>query len=135
MTVFFSRENSSSQAQATLSFRIMLTEPLTHFDQIPDALTNHYLKISGIREPDIRATRLVSLAAQRFISQVSADARACAQQRFEMQAKDKRERGLDPRDRRVVLTIDDLHAALNDYGLDLRKPEYFAGGVTDGSRG
>lgn len=51
-----------------------------------------------------------------------------------MQAKDKRERGLDPRDRRVVLTIDDLHAALNDYGLDLRKPEYFAGGVTDGSR-
>ena len=48
-----------------------------------------------------------------------------------MQAKDKRERGLDPRDRRVVLTIDDLHAALNDYGLDLRKPEYFAGGVTD----
>mmetsp|Transcript_14255 Transcript_14255/g.62047 ORF Transcript_14255/g.62047 Transcript_14255/m.62047 type:complete len:130 (-) Transcript_14255:1695-2084(-) len=102
---------------------------------IPDALTNHYLKISGIREPDIRATRLVSLAAQRFISQVSADARACAQQRFEMQAKDKRERGLDPRDRRVVLTIDDLHAALNDYGLDLRKPEYFAGGVTDGSRG
>mmetsp|Transcript_14604 Transcript_14604/g.61675 ORF Transcript_14604/g.61675 Transcript_14604/m.61675 type:complete len:130 (-) Transcript_14604:1694-2083(-) len=102
---------------------------------IPDALTNHYLKISGIREPDIRATRLVSLAAQRFISQVSADARACAQQRFEMQAKDKRERGLDPRDRRVMLTIDDLHAALNDYGLDLRKPEYFAGGVTDGSRG
>tara|TARA_B100000475_G_scaffold988_1_gene894 strand:+ start:1015 stop:1173 length:159 start_codon:yes stop_codon:yes gene_type:complete len=47
-----------------------------------------------------------------------------------MQAKDKRERGIDPRDRRVVLTIDDLNAALNDYGLDLRKPEYFAGGVT-----
>lgn len=97
---------------------------------IPDALTNHYLKISGVRKPDVRVTRLVSMAAQKFISQVSVDARVCAQQRLEMQAKDKRERGIDPRDRRVVLTIDDLNAALNDYGLDLRKPEYFAGGVT-----
>ncbi len=70
------------------------------------------------------------MAAQKFISQVSVDARVCAQQRLDMQAKDKRERGIDPRDRRVVLTIDDLNAALNDYGLDLRKPEYFAGGVT-----
>ena len=113
----------------------MLTEPLTHFDQIPDALTNHYLKIGGIREPDIRATRLVSLAAQRFISQVSADAREPARSNvWRCKQRISGRGGLDPRDRRVVLTIDDLHAALNDYGLDLRKPEYFAGGVTDGSR-
>jgi len=50
---------------------------------------------------------------------------------MEMQPKDKRAKGLDPKDRRVVLTEEDLMAALADYGLDIRKPAYFAGGVAE----
>ena len=80
---------------------------------------------------DRRITRLISLAAQKFISQIVTDARICARQRMEMQPKDKRAKGLDPKDRRVVLTEEDLMAALADYGLDIRKPAYFAGGVAE----
>ena len=47
---------------------------------IPDGLTNHYLKQSGIKEPDVRITRLISLAAQKFVTQIAQDARQCAQQ-------------------------------------------------------
>jgi transcription initiation factor TFIID subunit 10 len=84
-----------------------------------------------VRDADVRVTRLVSLAAQKIISQIVTDARICAQQRLEMQAKDKRERGFDPKDRRVVMTLEDLMAALTDYGLGIRKPAYFVGGVAE----
>ena len=50
---------------------------------------------------------------------------------WKLQAKDKRERGFDPKDRRVVMTLEDLMAALTDYGLGIRKPAYFVGGVTE----
>ena len=55
---------------------------------IPDWLTNHYLKQSGIKEPDVRITRLISLAAQKFVTQIAQDARQCAQQRSEMKARE-----------------------------------------------
>jgi len=86
---------------------------------IPDGLTNHYLKMCGIKEPDVRITRLISLATQNFISQIAQDARQCSIQRFEMQTKDKRDRGYDTKDKRVVLTMDDLSAALKEYGRHL----------------
>lgn len=103
------------------------TPPLSLPHQIPDALTNHYLKRAGINEPDVRITRLISLATQKFISQIADDARQCATRRSEMSAKEKRERGIDPKDKRVVLTMEDLSAALGEYGVNVRKPPYFAG--------
>lgn len=75
----------------------------------------------------MRITRLISLATQKFISQIADDARQCAIRRSEMSAKEKRERGIDPKDKRVVLTMEDLSAALGEYGVNVRKPPYFAG--------
>ena len=98
---------------------------------IPDGLTNHYLKQSGIKEPDVRITRLISLAAQKFVTQIAQDARQCAQQRSEMMAREKRERGYDARDKRAVLTMEDVSAALGEYGVDVRKPPYFQGGAAE----
>ena len=85
------------------------------------------MKRAGVNEPDVRITRLISLATQKFISQIADDARQCATRRSEMSAKEKRERGIDPKDKRVVLTMDDLSAALGEYGVNVRKPPYFAG--------
>ena len=67
--------------------------------------------------------------AAQFIAQIAADAKTCATQRCEMSAKDKRDRRIDARDKRVVLTMDDLAAAMKDYGMNAKKPPYFAGGV------
>lgn len=41
---------------------------------IPDELTGHYLQRSGFQCPDERMTRLVSVAAQKFIGDIVNDA-------------------------------------------------------------
>lgn len=43
-----------------------------------------------------------------------------------MTFKEKRERGLDPKDKRVVMTIEDVSAALGEYGVNVKKPRYYA---------
>lgn len=98
-------------------------------EQIPDELTNHYLKSAGIAEPDTRVTRLISLATQRFVQQVADDAYRCAVQRNQAQIKEKKEKGYDTRDKRIVLENEDLAAALKDYGVNFHKPPYFVGAV------
>jgi len=98
---------------------------------IPDGLTNHYLKRSGIKEPDVRITRLISLAAQKFVTQIALDARQCAQQRSEMMARERRDRGYDAKEKRAVLTMEDVSAALGEYGVNVKKPPYFQGGAVD----
>lgn len=90
-------------------------------------MTNHYLKSAGVADPDVRVTRLISLVTERFVQQIADDAYRCAVQRSQAQAKDKRERGYDTRDKRVVLENEDLAAALRDYGVHLHKPPYFVG--------
>ena len=64
------------------------------------------------------------------MAQIAQDAR-CAQQRSEMKAREKSERGYDARDKRAVLTMEDVSAALGEYGVDVRKPPYFQGGAPD----
>lgn len=108
---------------------------LTSLDEftptIPDGLTNHYLKQSGIAEPDVRITRLISIAAQKFVTQIAADARQCAQQRSEMMAREKRDRGFDAKDKRVMLTMEDVADALGEYGVNVAKPPYFSGAALE----
>lgn len=106
--------------------RDRLTGERTHA-QIPDELTNHYLKSAGVSNPDARVTRLVSLAAERFVQQVADDAYRCAVQRNQAQLKEKKEKGYDLKDKRLVLECEDLAAALRDYGVSLHKPPYYVG--------
>lgn len=77
----------------------------------------------------MRVTRLISLVTERFVQQIADDAYRCALQRNQAQVKEKRERGYDTRDKRVVLENEDLAAALRDYGVHLHKPPYFVGAV------
>ncbi|GJN33924.1 hypothetical protein PR202_gb22554 [Eleusine coracana subsp. coracana] len=71
--------------------------------QIPDELVEHYLGRSGFNCPDLRLHCKARVAAP---------------------IKDNKSK--QPKDRRLVLTMDDLSKALREHGVNLKHPEYFA---------
>lgn len=105
-------------------------EPLADFVQqledyvptIPDSVTAFYLNSAGFEAADPRIVRLVSLAAQKFVSDIVNDAlqhckmRASSGQATKKQSKDKQ---------RLVLTMEDLTPALAEYGINVTKPQYY----------
>ncbi|KAL6556551.1 Transcription initiation factor TFIID subunit 10 [Orobanche gracilis] len=91
---------------------------------IPDELVEHYLAKSGFQCPDIRLTRLVAVATQKFIAGVATDALQHCKARQSAITKDKRER--QQKDKRLILTMEDLSKALRKYGVNVKHQEYFA---------
>ncbi|KZT10064.1 transcription initiation factor IID, TAF10 subunit [Laetiporus sulphureus 93-53] len=107
-------------------FLLMLDEyePL-----IPSEVTDYYLQRVGFDCEDVRLKRLLSLAAQKFVSDIAADAyqhariranaaggRARASQSGPAAARDKT---------KTTLVMEDLSAALTEYGITSRKPEFY----------
>ncbi|TPX72738.1 hypothetical protein SpCBS45565_g00173 [Spizellomyces sp. 'palustris'] len=89
----------------------------------PDAVTDYYLARSGFECDDVRVKRLLALAAQKFVSDIAVDAlQYCKIRGQGPQTKDRRNM---TKDKRTVLTMDDLSAALADHGVNMKKPEYF----------
>lgn len=87
---------------------------------IPDVVTSFYMNSAGFESQDPRMVRLISLVAQKFISDIAYDALQYSKvkasgQNTKKQAKDKK----------MVLTLEDLTPALEEYGIQARKPPYF----------
>ena len=78
---------------------------------------------TGFSSPDLRVSHLIALAAQKFVTEISDDALQFCKIRQQNPALRDKQRG---KEKRLVLTLDDLSAALKDYGINIRKPEYFA---------
>eukprot|EP00475_Leptophrys_vorax_P016277 TRINITY_DN22735_c0_g1_i2.p2 TRINITY_DN22735_c0_g1~~TRINITY_DN22735_c0_g1_i2.p2 ORF type:complete len:131 (-),score=3.30 TRINITY_DN22735_c0_g1_i2:292-684(-) len=97
-----------------------------HTPLIPDDLTAHFLQSAGVRNPNAHITRLVSVAAHKFIGEVASDALQYCKIRH-AGSKEGRAR-MAAKDRRFTLTTEDLAAALKEYGVNVRKPEYFLDG-------
>ncbi|KAL4221504.1 polynucleotide 3'-phosphatase [Mactra antiquata] len=103
------------------------TMPLVDFVQqledytptIPDSVTGYYLGRSGFEASDPRIVRLVSLAAQKFISDIAND----ALQHCKMKGGANKNKG---KDKKLVLTMDDLTPALSEYGVNVKKPMYYS---------
>ncbi|KAL7159590.1 hypothetical protein ABFS83_01G037900 [Erythranthe nasuta] len=91
---------------------------------IPDELVEHYLAKSGFQCPDIRLTRLVAVATQKFIADVATDALQQCKARQSTIIKDKRDK--QQKDKRLILTMEDLSKALSEYGVNVKHQEYFA---------
>jgi len=97
---------------------------------IPNQVTDYYLQRVGFECDDVRLKRLLSLAAQKFVSDIAADAFQHARLRTNAVAPGRPKADKTPaaatKDKtKTVLTMDDLNSALGEYGINSRKPEYF----------
>ncbi|PKU78645.1 hypothetical protein MA16_Dca014910 [Dendrobium catenatum] len=126
-----------------------LSSLMDYTPTIPDELVEHYLGKSGFQCPDLRLTRLVAVATQKFITEIASDALQHCKARLSAPVKDKSKQ---PKEKRLVLTMDDLSRALREfasrnlgafelligltmlvifqfvsaYGVNLKHPDYFA---------
>jgi transcription initiation factor TFIID subunit 10 len=99
---------------------------------IPDELTNQYLARAGFKCDDVTATRLVSLATQKFVSDIVFDATKVAEQRTRGGAgRGKAATQPKKQQERVSLSLDDVSSALKEYGVAVRRPEFFASRPTE----
>ncbi|KAJ1975597.1 hypothetical protein H4R35_003074 [Dimargaris xerosporica] len=114
---------TSTAAQAK---EMNLAEFLLTMDEnqplIPDAVTDYYLERTGFECDDVRIKRLLALVAQKFIADIATD----AFQYSRVRQMNTKERKYTKKDRRTALTMDDLTQALQEYGVNIRKPQYYA---------
>ncbi|XP_061691501.1 transcription initiation factor TFIID subunit 10 [Syngnathoides biaculeatus] len=88
---------------------------------IPDAVTGYYLNRAGFEASDPRIIRLISLASQKFISDIAND----ALQYCKMKGTASGSSRSKTKDKKYTLTMEDLGPALSEYGINVKKPYYF----------
>ncbi|KAL1496517.1 hypothetical protein AB1Y20_016471 [Prymnesium parvum] len=81
---------------------------------LPDEVTRHFLELSGCEASDPRVVRVVSLAAHKFVADLTND----ALQHFKARQQGK--------GGRLALTTEDLVASCKEYGIHIAKPTYYA---------
>lgn len=115
-----SSEGAEARSQTVQPLSDFLQQLEDYIPTIPDAVTAFYLNSSGFDASDPRVLRLISLAAQKFISDIANDAlQHCKVRSSNQPSKTK------GKDRRYTLTMEDLSPALAEYGITVRKPHYF----------
>ncbi|KAM4611128.1 transcription initiation factor TFIID subunit 10 [Polymixia lowei] len=108
---------------------VVTTTPLADFlmqledytPTIPDAVTGYYLNRAGFEASDPRIIRLISLASQKFISDIAND----ALQYCKMKGTASGSSRSKTKDKKYTLTMEDLSPALSEYGINVKKPYYF----------
>ncbi|XP_064642412.1 transcription initiation factor TFIID subunit 10-like [Lineus longissimus] len=88
---------------------------------IPDSVSAYYMSKAGFEANDPRIVRLISLAAQKFISDVANDALQHCKMRGAGQSSKKQ-----GKDKKYTLTMEDLTPALAEYGINVKKPHYYS---------
>ena len=91
------------------------------FSKIPDSVANHFLHIAGFESTDPRMSRLISLASQKFLSDIINEAFTHCKLKGSAPAG----KGNKKQDKKFVLTLEDLVPILNDYGITVKKPMYY----------
>ncbi|RWR77061.1 transcription initiation factor TFIID subunit 10 [Cinnamomum micranthum f. kanehirae] len=107
-----------------------LSSLMDYTPTIPDELVEHYLAKSGFQCPDVRLIRLVAVATQKFIADVASDAFQQCKARQSAVVKDKKDK--QQKDKRLILTMEDLSRALREYGVNMKHQEYFADSPSTG---
>ncbi|VVD02553.1 transcription initiation factor TFIID subunit 10-like [Leptidea sinapis] len=92
---------------------------------IPDSVVAYYLNISGFESQDPRLIRLIALASQKFLSDIANDALQHCKMRTSSQLAQNSKNQKGPKEKKFVMTMDDLVPALQEYGIVAKKPHYF----------
>lgn len=115
-----------SQGQVLSDFISQLED---YSPTVPDAVTAYYCQSAGFEATDPRVLRLISIAAQKFISDVANDALQHCKTRTNnapnSHGAGKNVKAPNNKDRKYTLTMEDLSPALSDYGITVRKAHYF----------
>ena len=90
---------------------------------ISDSVTNSILQGVGVDNQTPEVTRLISLAAQKFISDIAYEALQHCKMRGG--GKDQKSKS-SGRDRKYAMSSEDIVVALSDQGLTVKKPPYFS---------
>ncbi|KAI8876319.1 transcription initiation factor IID, TAF10 subunit [Backusella circina FSU 941] len=88
---------------------------------IPDAVIDHYLNRTGFDCDDPRIKKLFALVAQKFVADIATD----AYQYNQVKQSGSRATGKNTKDRKAVLTMEDLSTSLAEYGVNVKKPDYY----------
>ena len=119
---------------------------------IPDAVIEYYMRKNGFEDVDIRVKRLLGLVTQKFVSDIANDAyeysrirsgiavnnanngQARARQLMLNQQQPGQQQPLTQQQQqqnekttqsKVVLTINDLSSAVEEYGLNIGRPDFY----------
>ena len=112
----------SPEASETLLQIEDLLEKVENYNPvIPDAVTESILTSAGCDAASPDVTRLISLAAQKFISDLSYETLQHCKMRGG--GKEQKTKGAG-RDRKYAMATEDLVVALADQGLTVKKPPY-----------
>jgi len=110
--------NPDSSAFALSDFLVQLED---YTPTIPDAVANYYLHQAGFESTDPRISRLVSIAAQKFISDIINETFTHCKLKEMAPTGGKTK----VKDKKYTLTLEDLIPILNDYGITVKKPPYY----------
>eukprot|EP00262_Sarcandra_glabra_P007147 TRINITY_DN1974_c0_g1_i2.p1 TRINITY_DN1974_c0_g1~~TRINITY_DN1974_c0_g1_i2.p1 ORF type:complete len:135 (-),score=28.47 TRINITY_DN1974_c0_g1_i2:140-544(-) len=112
------------------AFSDFLASLMDYTPTMPDELVEHYVAKSGFQCPDVRLIRLVAVATQKFIAEVASDALQQCKARHSAPVKEKRDK--QQKEKRLILTMEDISTALREYGVNLKHQEYFADSPSTG---
>ncbi|XP_008445294.1 transcription initiation factor TFIID subunit 10 isoform X2 [Cucumis melo] len=107
-----SQQATGSRHDDDAALSEFLASLMEYTPTIPDELVEHYLGKSGFQCPDVRLIRLVAVATQKFVADVASDALQHCKARQAAVVKDKRDK--QQKDKRLILTMEDLSKALRE---------------------
>jgi len=106
------------QTRAIKLSKSNILEEIKDFDSsIPDAVVHHFLNHAGMQTSDQRVVRLIAIAAQKFIHDIVSDSLQHCKLRGAQNKKTK--------EKKFTLAIEDLAAALEEYGIEVKRQLYF----------
>ncbi|KAG0416879.1 Transcription initiation factor TFIID subunit 10 [Dictyocoela roeselum] len=88
---------------------------------IPDTVIDYFLEKSGSEISDPQAKKMIALLAQKFMTDVATSAFQYHKINQKAALKDKR----FPREKKPTLQMADLELALEEVGIDIKRPPYF----------